>query len=46
MYNTKRCPDCGTELITNRLKDLVCPNCGIIKHHKEEEGKDAPDYCG
>jgi len=41
----QRCPHCGVKLMENSLGDLVCPNCGIVKHHTEEN-KETPSYLG
>jgi len=38
-----KCPNCNHEIYENKWGDLVCPNCGIIKYHKEESDK-IPSY--
>lgn len=43
--NGERCPECGAKLVRNGYGDLVCPNCGIVEHHREET-KERPSYCG
>jgi len=41
----KLCPFCGVELIENIYGDLVCPNHGIVKYHKDESDE-TPSYIG
>ena len=43
----QQCPDCNLTLVWNKYGDLVCPNCGIIKHHKEKRDPgEVPSYLG
>jgi len=41
--SSEKCPKCNLELFENKWRDLVCPNCGIIKYH-EEKSEEKPSY--
>ena len=40
------CPNCNQKLYTNKYGDWICPICGIIYYHKEEENDDYKRYMG
>jgi len=35
-----KCPNCNQKLSSNKYGDLVCPICGIVFYHNEENDED------